>query len=377
MAVSGASGTGTWMKKIALFIPSLDGGGAERVALFVAEALAERGYGLDLVVARPTGALLDDPVARRFMRSLDAANEMLCLPQLIRYLRGNRPDLLLALVHSAMIMAGLACLAVPETRLAISVHNALEIPRGRRFWPRMLLGYGPERRLYRNVVGAHAVSHALAAQVGRQFHIRSDRIVTIYNPVPARLGIGSIAAEHESWFDRPVLMTAGRLVAQKDHATMVDAFARSGLAGSARLLILGEGELRNAIERQVESLGLAGWVLLPGFLPDVPAYLARSAGFALSSRHEGFGIVLIEALAAGIPVASFACPTGPEEILAYGGRLLRPGDIDGLAQAMRDMVSGRLPPADPSSVARLMAAIDPRRIADAYADFVEACIARR
>lgn len=364
------------MTRVALFIPSLEGGGAERVALFLAEALAERGYAPDLVVARPTGALRDDPVARRFMRSLDAPNEMLCLPQLVRYLRSTRPDLMIALVHSAMIMAGIACLVVPETRLAISVHNALEIPRIRRFWPRMLLGYGPERWLYRNVVGAHAVSHALAAQVRRQFRIPPDKLAMIYNPMPTRPDAGTVPAEHEPWFDRPVLMTAGRLVGQKDHAAMIDAFARSGLAASARLVILGEGDLRSAIERQVESLGLAGSVLLPGFLPDVPAYLTRSAGFVLSSRHEGFGIVLIEALAAGIPVASFACPTGPEEILAYGGRLLPPGDIDGLAQAMRDMVSGELSPAEPASVARLMATIDPGRIADAYVDFVEACLAR-
>lgn len=364
------------MKKIAVFIPSLEGGGAERVALFLAEALAERGYEVDLVVARPTGALLTESVARRFMRSLDASNEMLCLPQLIGYLRSAKPDLLFALVHSAMIMAGLAKLAVPETRLAISVHNALEIPRSRRFWPRALLGHAPERWLYRDVVGAHAVSHALAAQVERQFRIPADRLATIYNPVPARPPAGAIPPEHEGWFDRPVLITAGRLVRQKDHATMVAAFARSRLATSARLLILGEGELRNEIERQVASLGLADSVLLPGFLPDVPAYLRRSAGFLLSSRYEGFGIVLIEALAAGVPVASFACPTGPEEILDQRGRLLPPGDIDGLAQAMRDMVSGALPPADPVSVARLMALIDPERIADAYVDFFEGCLAR-
>lgn len=364
------------MKKVALFIPSLDGGGAERVALFLTEALAKRGFEPDLVVARPTGALLGEPIAKRFMHSLDAPNEMLCLPQLIRYLRGAKPELLVALVHSAMIMAGLAKQAVPGTRLVISVHNAIEIPRRRRFWPRALFGHGPERWLYRDAVGAHAVSHALAAQVQRQFAIPAERLTTIYNPVPARAPAGSIPAGHECWFDRPVLMTAGRLVRQKDHAAMIEAYARSGLAGSARLLILGEGELRSGIERQVTSLGLADWVLLPGFLPDVPAYLERSAGFVLSSLKEGFPLVLIEALAAGVPVASFACPTGPEEILAHGGRLLPPGDVDGLAQAMRDMVSGALPPADPCSVARLMDAIDPARIADAYVDFFEACLAR-
>lgn len=364
------------MKKIAVFIPSLEGGGAERVALFLVEALAERGYDPDLVVARSTGALLGEPVAQRFVCRLGAANEMLCLPQLLRYLRSTKPDLLFALVHSAMIMAGLAKLVLPEVRLAIGVHNALEVPRRQRFWPRALMGHGLERRLYRDTVGAHAVSHALAAQVERQFGIPSDRLATIYNPVTARPPAGAIPAEHEGWFDRPVLMTAGRLVRQKDHATMIEAFARSGLAGTARLLILGEGGLRRRIERQISALDLADSVLLPGFWPDVPAYLNRSAGFVLSSRHEGFGIVLIEALAAGVPVASFDCPTGPAEILADRGRLVRPGDVDGLAQAMRDIVSGALPPADPAAVARLMDAIDAERIAESYMRFFESCLAR-
>ena len=107
--------------KVAVFIPSLQGGGAEQIALFVAGSLAERGVPVDLVVARNVGSLTNHPVATALRVDLGAWNELLCLFRLIRYLRANKPDILFAMVHTAKIMAGLAKLFVPEVRLIISV----------------------------------------------------------------------------------------------------------------------------------------------------------------------------------------------------------------------------------------------------------------
>ncbi|MEH3035579.1 MAG: glycosyltransferase [Sphingomonas adhaesiva] len=354
--------------KVAIFLPSLAGGGAERIALFVTGRLVAAGIDARLVAAVGEGALAGHPVYRAHGVDLHAPNEMLSLPALLRYVDAERPDLLFAFVHSAKMMAGLAAKRRAWLRLAISVHNALEVPRRARFWPRAAFGYAPERWLYRDVVAAHAVSRDLAAQVVRQFALPPERVHTIYNPLPDRPAAGAIDPAHEPLFARPVIANAGRMVAQKDQAALLRAFQASGLAGNARLLILGEGPLRGLLEAQVRELGLADSVAMPGFVPDVRPYMARAAGFVLSSRNEGFGLVLAEALSVGCPAASFDCPSGPRELLADGalGRLLAAGDEGGLAQAMRDMVAGTFPRPSDELLAAHLRQFDPETIAAQY-----------
>jgi len=285
-------------KVIAVFIPSLAGGGAERGAIFIADILDQAGYDVDLIYACNHGPLLHKDTVRKLGVSLDAANEMLCLPHLVRYLKRRKPDLIIAIVHSAKIMAGLARYFAPGTRLAISVRNNLLTPRKHRFWPRRFFGYGFERRLYAHAVGAHSVSRELAEQTIRCFGIPPEKSFCIYNPINESHFHPAIQAGHNSLFDRPVILSAGRLVAQKDHAALIRCFAASGLAETCRLVILGEGRLRPSLERQIKELKLEEAVALPGHVPDIRPYLDRAAGFALSSRFEGLVHVLLEALRA-------------------------------------------------------------------------------
>lgn len=358
--------------KVAIFLPSLAGGGAERIALFVTDRLAAAGIDTDLVVAVAQGALADDPVYRAHGVDLDARNEMLSLPALLHYVDAARPDLLFAFVHSAKMMAGLARKRRPWLRLAISVHNALEVPRRARFWPRALLGYAPERWLYRDVAAAHAVSRDLAAQVQRQFALPVARVHTIYNPLPDRPAAGTVDPAHEALFARPVIVNVGRMVAQKDQAMAIRTFHAAGLAEQATLLILGEGPLRGALEAQSRALGITDSVAMPGFVPDVRPYMARAAGLVLSSRNEGLPVVLLEAASLGCSIAAFDCPTGPREMLADGalGRLLAPGDLGGLAAAMREMGAGTFPRPSGTAVAAHLRQFDPDVIAAQYVELV-------
>lgn len=364
--------------KIGILLPSLNGGGAERVALFLAETLAKAGYAVDLVVAVNKGALADHPLVQRFLVDLHAPNEMLSALHIARYCRRARPDLLIAFVHSAKIMAGIARLFVRDMPLVLSVHAALDIPRKYRFWVRRFFGFGLERWLYRGVLGCHVVSKALRGQVVARFAIPEERVRVIYNPIPERGAIAPLSPEHEGWFDAPVLMTAGRMMPQKDHARMIRAFARAGLGGRAKLLILGEGPLEGDLRALAASLGLADDVIFGGFQPDVRPYMAKAQGFILSSVFEGLPLVLIEMLSAGVAVASFDCPTGPREILEEGrlGRLIAPGDTDGLATAMRDIVDGRLKAPATGDAARALAQYSPEKIANDYIDFVRECLQR-
>ena len=363
-------------KVISVFIPSLAGGGAERGAIFVADILDQAGYEVDLIYARNHGPLLHRDTVQKLGVSLDAANEMLCLPHLVRYLKRRKPALIIAMVHSAKIMAGLARYFAPETRLAISVRNNLLTPRKHRFWPRRFFGYGFERWLYRHAVGAHSVSRELAEQTIRCFGIPPEKSFCIYNPINESHFHPAIQAGHNSLFDRPVILSAGRLVAQKDHAALIRCFAASGLAETCRLVILGEGRLRPSLERQIKELKLEEAVALPGHVPDIRPYLDRAAGFALSSRFEGLVHVLLEALRAGRPIVCYDCPCGPAEILADGkfGRLVPPGDEAGFAVALQEMIEGRGPNPSAQEIQAQLLHFAPETIAAHYIAFVEHCL---
>src|SRR5262249_43075680 len=137
----------------------------------------------------------------------------------------------------------------------------------------------------------------------------------------------------------PVVLGAGRLHAQKDFPTLLRAFAQVRAKREARLMILGEAkcaEYRTELMALAAQLGIADDVMLPGFVANPFAYMARAAVFVLSSAWEGLPTVLIEALASGCPVVSTACPSGPREILENGkyGPLVPVGDDTALANAI-------------------------------------------
>jgi glycosyltransferase involved in cell wall biosynthesis len=161
----------------------------------------------------------------------------------------------------------------------------------------------------------------------------------------------------------PVIVAAGRLTPQKDFATLLRAFALLPDAG-AKLVIYGEGPLRSELESLVAGLGLSGRVSLPGFVGDLPAEIAASDLFVLSSRWEGLPGVLLEALAVGTPVVATDCPTGPDEILEGGrwGALVPVGDPPALAKAMAKTLS--LPIDAPAET--VLARFDPAGIVDQY-----------
>ena len=213
----------------------------------------------------------------------------------------------------------------------------------------------------------------MASEVERNFAIPKARISVIPNPVTIDREPVPLPADHAAWFDRPVLVTAGRLEPQKDQAKLIEAFARSDLAATARLLILGVGKLEGKLKAAAARLGVGESVVFAGYTPDVRPYLEHAKGFVLSSTHESFGLVLLEAMACGLPIAAFDCPTGPRALLDHGrfGRLLTPDDVSGMANAMSDLVAGRLTAQPRQRVDQHLARYAPERIADMYASRVE------
>ncbi|MDD5394563.1 MAG: glycosyltransferase [Thiothrix sp.] len=158
----------------------------------------------------------------------------------------------------------------------------------------------------------------------------------LYNPVNLTR-IRNLAEEHPAIrLDGQYIVAAGRLCPEKDFANLIDAYAQSQARHSHQLLILGEGKERPALERQVKELGLGQQVRLPGFMPNPYPYIAKAQCLVLSSQHEGFPVILLEALGLGCPIIATDCETGPREIVRHGenGLLVPVADSPALSEAI-------------------------------------------
>ena len=326
---------------IAFFLPTVRGGGAQRVVVNLIQGLVERRRPVDLVLATLTGVFLDQIPSEVRIVDLRAGRLIKSLVPLTRYLKRERPRVVISsMSHANLIALWAARLAGTGTPVVATVHNTMSQSTqglgrlGGALEPRLL------RAFYPWAASIVAVSEGAADDLARTSGLRRDRVSVVYNPVitPEMMAMAAGRPDHP-WFAPaapPVILGVGRLTAQKDFPNLIRAFAGLRARREVRLVILGEGEDRPQLEALVASLGVGNDVALPGFRPDAMAYMASAALFVLSSAWEGLPTVLIEAMAAGARVVSTDCPSGPREILQNGrlGHLVPVGDSRALADAM-------------------------------------------
>lgn len=329
-------------KTISILMPDLRGGGAERVAVNLANGFLLRGYSVEMVLLRVTGEFLRELHPQIRVVNLHANRLRSSIFPLIRYLRKARPDALLASMWPLSVIAPFALIAARvSTRVVVAEHTT---------WSRSELLHrftlGRRMRISMNLFlprtdGVVAVSHGAADDLAQFANIDRKLITVIYNPVvgkekPSLSGPQSPAG----WWSGPHrrVLAVGTLKPIKDYANLLNAFAILRQQINARLLILGEGMCRNALEIQAQELGIADSVFMPGFVTDASPYYRHADLHVLSSEGEGLPTVIIEALASGTPVVSTNCRSGPSEILCDGkyGRLAPVGDAEALAVAMAD-----------------------------------------
>ena len=342
---------------IAFFLPTVRGGGAQRVIVNLIQGIAERGAPVDLVLAAATGVFLDQlPLAVRVV-DLRANRLRKSLVPLAGYLRRERPRVLVSsMSHANLISLWAGRLAGGGTPVIVTVHNTMsESSRGLG-----RIGGSLEAPLLRTfypwAASVVAVSRGAADDLARTTGLARDRLEVIYNPVitPAVMAVAGQDPDHP-WLapgQPPVIMGVGRLTPQKDFPTLLRAFAAVRRRQPARLIILGEGDERPRLEALADELGVRSDLDLPGFRNDAMALMARSALFVLSSAWEGLPTVLIEALAAGARVVSTDCPSGPREILQEGrlGPLVPVADPGALAHAMLEVLAKPTPALPPDTL---------------------------
>lgn len=308
--------------------------------LHLVRGFAEKGYEVDLVLAKCEGPYLREVPENVNVVDLKAGRVLTSLPALVRYLRRAQPVALLsAMDHSNIVALWAKRIASVRARVVVSVHTTLSIgvkhsnSRGR------LIPY-IARWCYGWADGVVAVSRGAADDLSNTIGLPRERIRVIYNPVvvPELFELAKEPVEHP-WFragEPTVVLSVGRLTAPKDYSTLLRAFALVKRARPVRLVILGEGEERAGLETMVRNFGLEDVVSLPGFAKNPYDYMSKAEVFVLSSAWEGFGNVLVEAMAVGTPVVATDCPNGPAEILENGkyGRLVPVGNAAALAEGI-------------------------------------------
>ena len=353
---------------ISLLLPNLHGGGAERVSLDLAKEFHARGHRVEFVLMQSKGELLHEAHDQFSVVDLEARRIRSLPLSLAGYLRQHRPDALLAAMWPLTVIAPLAArMAGTYPRIVASEHVDFRYTTSHKPYERFVLRrfgtvlYG----LSNHVV---AVSDGVADSLTQAAGLARDQIKVIHNPIssPPISNDAALAAAEKLWSGPPGarIVTVGSFKAQKNHPLLLRAFAQIDRP-DARLMFVGDGAGRAELLSLAQELDVADRVVLAGFQHD-PAPFYRTADlFVLSSDFEGFGNVIVEALACGTPVVSTDCPSGPREILGEGrfGLLVPVGDDVAMALAIRQALDA---PVSPDILVRRASDFAPHIAALAY-----------
>jgi glycosyltransferase involved in cell wall biosynthesis len=347
-------------------------GGAPVVVVNLANELVGRGIRVDILVFTRRGVTefpfpFDPRVDVHYLRAQSKAG-LSC--QVVRHLLRIRPSVMLAVGTKANRLCARAT-RIPGVgaELWATFHHSLSSEMAgwdsRRCRRRIRLW----RRILRRAKGLIAVSRGVANDFVEVTGIDRSKVAVVYNPIidPGIEARAEESAGHPWLTDSgpPVILGVGRLTEQKDFATLVSAFALVRGQRPSRLLIIGEGEERARLQSLAAMLGVSKAVHLAGFQANPLPFMREARLLVMSSRWEGFGNVLVEALYCGTPVVSTDCPHGPREVLADGdlGRLVPVGDPRALAEAIAKALDEE---PDPPRLRAHAQVFSTARSADAY-----------
>jgi glycosyltransferase involved in cell wall biosynthesis len=331
------------MARIGIVIYSLAGAGAERVAVNLAHEFVALGHRVDFILVQREGELLSAVPEHTGVFHADVPSAAGWKNAIRSYARRERPEALLAMMEGAGVLCVQATMGFAE-RVPVYVVSHIQFSHHCRMaarWKERLLVPLAVRWYLRRASGVIGVSEGVSRDIRQFARLDEKNVHTIYNPVLTdelhRLRQEVVS---DPWLsperDWMTVVTVGRLTAQKDHETLLRAIAEINSVRPVRLLVFGQGERREILGRAAVALGIADIVRFAGFDPNPHRCIAAADVFALSSAWEGFGNVLVEALAAGVPVVSTDCPSGPREVLEHGrfGTLVPVGNSAALASAL-------------------------------------------
>jgi glycosyltransferase involved in cell wall biosynthesis len=331
----------TKVKSVLIFSPSLQPGGAERVALDLANWFSQKGIKVFLVLARNLGGFVEEIGENISVVDLRTDHTFQTIPKLIGLIRDFQPTIILSFQTQANVAILLASLLSNcHTPVIPTEHSTISINLNRKGLLKEKLLLPLAHILYHQAPALISVSRKAADDLISTLHLDSKKVRVIYNPI--NLGkITNCSQEeyHHPWLtpgSPPLLLAVGRLTEAKGFSDLIRAIALVLQKRPVNLMIVGEGEKRTELENQIKALGLENFVELNGFMANPYTVLSKADLFVSSSLWEGFGVAIVEALACGIKVVATDCLSGPAEILENGkfGMLVPPENPQLLADAI-------------------------------------------
>lgn len=335
--------------RLAVILPSLAGGGLERVQINLVKEWVRQGIEIDLVVSRLHGPLSNLIPAEASVFELAGSQPYLFPIGLFRYLRARKPTHILSSANDlnaiTLFIAGLLRLRVP---IVISVHNhlssELQLAKGGDLVKLRIVVWLLKHMIHRS--GAViAVSQGVADDLAHHFPLKPGQLHVVYNPVISPETYRQIAIPLLNCpvpQGTPWILYVGRLTQAKGVHLLINAFQKISQSANAHLVLMGTGPLQDDIEKQIARIGLTPRIHLVGFQVNPLPWMQKADVVVLPSRHEGLGNVLIEAMACGTQVVATDCPSGPSEILAGGkfGQLVPVDDCEKLSKALLSSLTG-------------------------------------
>lgn len=360
--------------KIAVFIPTLKGGGAERVMISIANGLSQIGNKVDLIVVDRNGEYRNEIGRNIRIIDLKTGRVIKAIPGLIKYLKICKPILIITTIWHANISAIIATkVSFARTKVVIRESNFLTNSK-KTLGRYEFLMTGLVKYCYPLANKIIAPSDGIAKDLSHAFGIKPDKIVVIKNPSIEdwMLEKAREPVKHP-WLtkrNQPVFLAMGSLTAQKDFFTLLRAFRYVLQKLPSRLIILGEGKQRCELEDLIKSLRIEYCVDLPGFVDNPFSYMINADVFVLSSQWEGLPNGLIQALGLGMKVVSTDCQSGPREILRNGerGKLVPVGNEEQLAEAM---VASMKESTNPDIAEQIIEEYSPRSIIPQYCRIID------
>jgi glycosyltransferase involved in cell wall biosynthesis len=333
-------------ERVAFYLRNLHPGGIQRVVLTLATGLHGRGYTVDIVLVSDEGALRSEVPDGVQVHALGSDRALTSLPDFVRYVRRNEPDVVVSASDSTnLLLPWIKSLGFLDARVFVSVHNNMtQYAQMDGVWYNRALPFLIDKS-YPRADGVITVSEGIAEDLREISEALVNHTVVVHNPVVDKTLLAQAQSEaNHPWLQengRPVVLGVGRLVPQKNFPLLVRAFAMLREEMDARLILLGSGPERTRIRSLTKQLSVSEYVSLPGHTDNPYPYFKAASLFVLSSDHEGFGNVIVEAMACGCPVVSTDCPSGPREILEGGrwGRLIPVNDAEALAEAMQETLA--------------------------------------
>ena len=352
-------------RKVCFVLPSLAGGGAERAAVQILNALDGASWDRSMYLFKGEGPYLAELSAEVALTAGRSGSRVGRWRELRQYIAATNPDVVVAFLSYFTV---LSAVRAAMTRARVVFHQQTPMTafledadyEWRQSW---------RKRVFASVtrVGYSAAdliitsSRGVAADLTAAFGVDPSRVRVVANPVDlvavTAASAEGLSPEDEARWVRPVIVAAGRLADAKNYPLLINALARVRATIPARLFVLGQGDRGDALRQLAAERGVGDAVVWCGFQANPWKFMARADVFALTSRYEGFGNVLIEAMACGVPVVATRS-SGTEDIVRHGvdGLLVREHTSTAVADALVRVLADESARRRMAGAARLSAA---------------------